>query len=313
MGSGPGTKKILVIGAAGMVGGNLLRLAPRHPCDVIPAFHDHVPRADRATGLQLDLTAPDAWRTVVDCRPVCVVNLSCLGVAQSETDPERAHAVHVSGVWELACACRDHGLRLIHLSTDMVYSGRKVIPYTLDDEPDPVSVYGRTKLDGEKAVRDAGCNHVIVRSALVLGRDRFRRRGFLEWMIDKAEKGETLPLYADQQRTPIAVDDLTDVIFRLADSSYTGTLLAGGDEGFNRVELGRKLLSAMDRSHELIQPIRAAEQQSPVPLQLDLRLDNGRLKEVLGDMRFTRIDDYFAGLFRPPHPIPLPQRGEGIP
>jgi hypothetical protein len=54
----------------------------------------------------------------------------------------------------------------------------------------------------------------------------------------------------------------------------------------------------MGRSHELIQPIRAAEQQSPVPLQLDLRLDNSRLQEVLGGIEFTRIDDYFAGLFK---------------
>jgi len=288
---------MLVIGAAGLVGGNLLRLSPRYPYDVIPAFHDYVPQEYRATGLQLDITAPNAWRTVVDRRPGCVVNLSCVGVAQSESSPERAHAVHVSGVRELARACRDHGLRLIHLSTDMVYSGRKGIPYTLDDVPDPVSVYGRTKLEGEKALKEAGCNHVIVRSALVLGRDRFRQRGFLEWMIDKATKGEPLPLYADQLRTPIVVDDLVDVIFRLADSSYTGTILAGGDEGMNRVEIGRKLVSAMERSHELIQPIYAAEQRSSVPLQLDLRLDNAALKEVVAREKFMRIGNYMEKLF----------------
>jgi dTDP-4-dehydrorhamnose reductase len=206
---------------------------------------------------------------------------------------------------ELARACRDHGIRLIHLSTDMVYSGRKGAPYTLDHEPDPVSVYGRTKLEGETAVREAGCNHVIVRSALVLGRDRFRRRGFLEWMVDKAEHGAKLPLYADQLRTPIVVDDLVDVIFRLAESAFNGVLLAGGDEGLSRVEIGEKLVSSMNLPHELVEPVLAAEQQSPVPLQLDLRLDNSRLKEVLGGIGFTRIDDYFAGLFRSPHPGPL--------
>jgi len=297
VGSDPGTKRILVIGAAGLVGGNLLRLSPHYPFVVIPAFHSYVPEEYRAAGLQLDVTGPHAGKRLADLRPDCVVNLSCRGVAQAEADPDQAHAVHISGARELARACRDHGIRLVHLSTDMVYSGRKGVPYTLDDEPDPVSVYGRTKLEGEKAVREAGCSHAIVRSALVLGRDRFRRRGFLEWMIDKAERGETLPLYADQLRTPLVVDDLVDVIFRLTDSSFTGTLLACSDEGLNRVEMGGKLLSAMDRSHELIQPIRAAEQQSPVPLQLDLRLDNSRLKEVLGGMGFARIEEYFEKLF----------------
>lgn len=289
---------MLVIGATGLVGVNLLRLSSRYPYIITPAFHDYVPHEYRATGIQLDITAPHAEKRLADLRAGCVVNLSCLGVAQSEADPERAHAVHLSGVQELARSCSDLGIRLVHLSSDMVYSGKKGVPYTLDDEPDPVSVYGRTKLDGERAIQDAGCNHVIVRSALVLGRDKFRRRGFLEWMVDKAEKGETLPLYADQLRTPIVVDDLVDVIFRLAAAPFNGVLLAGGDEGLNRVGMGMKLLSALGRSHELIQPIRTAEQQSPVPLQLDLRLDNSRLKGILGGMGFARIDDYFAGLFK---------------
>ena len=288
---------MLVIGAAGLVGGNLLHLSSNYPYAIIPAFHTYIPEEYRETGLRLDITRHDVKRSLADLRPDCVVNLSCMEVAQSEADPARAGEVHAAGVSEIARVCRDHGIRLIHFSTDMVYSGEKGIPYTLEDEPDPVSVYGRTKLEGEKALKEAGCNHVIVRSALVLGRDRFRQRGFLEWMIDKATKGEPLPLYADQLRTPIVVDDLVDVIFRLADSSYTGTILVGGDEGMNRVEIGRKLVSAMERSHELIQPIYAAEQRSSVPLQLDLRLDNAALKEVVAREKFMRIGNYMEKLF----------------
>jgi dTDP-4-dehydrorhamnose reductase len=302
VGIGPGTKRILVIGSAGLLGGNLLRLSPHYSFVVIPAFHAYIPEEYRAVGLQLDITGSHVGKKVANCRPDCVVNLSCMGVAQAEADPDQAHAIHISGARELARACRDHGIRLVHLSTDMVYSGRKGAPYTLDDEPDPVSVYGCTKLEGEKAVGEAGCNHVIVRSALVLGRDRFRRRGFLEWMVATAEKGEKLPLYADQLRTPITVDDLVDVIFRLADSSYTGVLLAGGDEGLSRVEMGRQLISAMGRSHASIQPICAAQQKSTVPLQLDLRLDNSSLKKIVGGKELTRLDEYFAGLFKSPHP-----------
>jgi dTDP-4-dehydrorhamnose reductase len=109
----------------------------------------------------------------------------------------------------------------------------------------------------------------------------------------------------------MVVDDLVDVIFRLADSSYTGILLAGGDEGCNRVEIGEELLSSLRLPHSLIKPILAAEQKASVPLQLDLRLDNGSLKKIIGGKELTRLDDYFAGLFKPPHPTSLPQRGEG--
>lgn len=313
MGGDPGTKRILVIGSAGLVGGNLLRLSSRYPYSIIPTFHDYIPEAYRTTGLQLDITGPNIERSLADLRPACVVNLSCMGVAQAEADPDQAHAVHAAGVRELARASRDHGIRLVHFSTDMVYSGEKGMPYTLQDEPDPISVYGRTKLAGEEAILKIGGNFIILRSALVLGRGRFRKGGFLDWMIDKAEKGEALTLYADQLRTPIVVDDLVDIIFKLAASSYIGTLPAGGDEGFNRVEIGEKLLSSLRLPHSLIKPILAAEQKSSVPLQRDLRLDNARLKKILGGKKFMRLDDYFAGLFKPPHPIPLPQRGEGDP
>jgi hypothetical protein len=93
-----------------------------------------------------------------------------------------------------------------------------------------------------------------------------------------------------------------DVIFRLAVAPFNGVLLAGGDEGLNRVKMGGKLLSAMGRSHALIQPIYAAEQKSTVPLQLDLRLDNSSLKKIVGGKELTRLDEYFAGLFKSPHP-----------
>ena len=288
---------MLVIGASGLVGGNLLHLSPHYQCVVIPAFHKYFPGEYRETALELDITDPHAVQKGLEVLQLdCVVNLSCMEVAQAETDPERARQVHADGVQELASACKDYNIRFIHLSTDMVYSGEKGMPYTLQDEPDPISVYGRTKLEGEKAIQGTGCNFVILRSALVLGRGRFRKGGFLDWMVEKIVKGEKIPLYADQLRTPIVVDDLVDVIFRLAASSFTGTLLVGGDEGLNRVEVGEKLLSSMRLPRELIKPILAAEQKSFVPLQRDLRLDNTTLKEIVAREKFMRIEDYFLRL-----------------
>lgn len=289
---------MLVIGASGLVGGNLLHLSARYPWVTIPAFHDYIPHLYRESGLTLDITSPREVRSRLEAvSPDCVVNLSCMGVTQSETDPGGAHQVHADGVKELACACKEHNIRLIHFSTDMVYSGEKGSPYTLDDEPDPVSVYGCTKLEGEEAIQSTGCNFVILRTALVIGRGRFKKGGFLDWMVDRAESGEKLTLYADQLRTPMVVDDLVEIIFRLAASSFTGILLAGGDEGLNRVEIGEKLLSSLRLPHSLIKSILTAEQKSSVPLQRDLRLDNAALKEVVVREKFMRIGDYMEKLF----------------
>jgi dTDP-4-dehydrorhamnose reductase len=214
-------------------------------------------------------------------------------VAVCEREPRNAYKVQVDGVRVLARACKEFDVRLIHLSSDMVYSGNKGAPYTLDDVPDPISVYGKTKWEGERALQEVQGDYVIVRSAIVLGRGRFRKTGFLDWMVERAQKDEELPLYVDQWRSPIVVDDLVEVIFKLASSSFCGVLLAGGEEGINRVEMGKRLLVAMGKPHDIIRPVSVDSIESGVSLQKDLRLDNSKLKEVVGKEKFMGIGEYF--------------------
>ena len=288
-------KKILIIGSSGLVGSNLLSFCPTDSFLTIPTFHRYLPDAYRQTGLYLDITNPAALReTVKTVKPDCVVNLSCMEVARCEDDPAGAYQVQVAGVRDLARTCKENNMRLIQLSTDMVYSGEKGTPYTLQDTPDPISVYGKTKLSGERAIEEVGGNYVIVRSGLVLGRGRFRRGGFLDWMVERIAGEEKLPLFTDQLRTPMVVDDLIDTIFTLAESPFAGILLAGGDEAVNRVEIGEKLLHAMGVSRALIKPVAMDSVKQTVPLHRDLRLDNAALKAVVGRECFTSIDDYFA-------------------
>jgi len=296
------TKKILIIGSSGLVGSNLLFFRSRYSFLTIPTFHHYLPDEYRQTGLHLDITNPKALReSLKTVDPDCVVNLSCLEVAFCEKDPERAYQVQVAGVRDLARTCKEYNIRLIHLSTDMVYSGNKGTPYMLSDVPDPISVYGQTKLAGEEAIQEIGGSYVIIRSALVLGRGRFRRSGFLDWMVERIAGGKELPLFTDQLRTPMVVDDLIDTVFALAESSFTGILLAGGDEGVNRVEIGEMLLPAMGVSCECIKPVAMDSLEHAVPLQRDLRLDSAQLKEVLGRGKFTGIGDYFKKAFGGAH------------
>jgi dTDP-4-dehydrorhamnose reductase len=140
-------KKIVIIGSSGLVGGNLLAFSSRYPFLTTPTFHHFIPDTFQKTGLHLDITNPNSLREVLETvQPDCVVNLSCMEVVRCEKEPDRAHQLQVMGVKDLAGVCNEYNIRLIHLSTDMVYSGEKGSPYTLKDEPDPVSVYGRTKL-----------------------------------------------------------------------------------------------------------------------------------------------------------------------
>ena len=148
------SKKILVIGSSGLVGGNLLYSHSPYSSLIVSAFHSYIPDEYKETGLQVDITDPTSVIDSINTtEPDCVVNLSCVAVAECEREPEKAHRVQVEGVGNLARACKNFTIRLIHISSDMVYRGNKGTPYTLDDKPDPISVYGEKNLKGRRRFR----------------------------------------------------------------------------------------------------------------------------------------------------------------
>ncbi len=152
--------KILITGAAGLVGSHLARrLANEH----------HVLALQHA---DLDITDQEAVRrTVIDAQPALIMNCAVLQVDESERNLAKAQAVNVDGPRYLAEAASEVGAEIVHFSTQYAFAGEPLerTPYTIDDEPNPVNVYGRTKVAGEAAVRAACARSYIVRTSWVYG------------------------------------------------------------------------------------------------------------------------------------------------
>lgn len=161
-------REIMVVGAGGMLGTALQQVAPHHGLTVRPH-----------TEAQLDITDQAAIRTAVGsfARHVfragiagAVVNAAAYtNVEAAEDDSDRAHLVNATAAGWLAAAARDEGLAFVHVSTDFVFDGEKPGPYTEDDTPNPLSVYGASKLAGERAVAAAYPQALIIRTAWVFG------------------------------------------------------------------------------------------------------------------------------------------------
>ena len=151
--------KIAIVGASGLVGKEFARqLASAH--DVSPFPHAEFDITDRES------TA----RKIFELQPDLIINCAVLGVDYCEREPELARAVNSRGPENLAKAAAAINTPLVHLSSNYVFDGeRKDGLYTVDDLPRPISVYGRTKLDGEDAVRAATDRHFIVRTSWVFG------------------------------------------------------------------------------------------------------------------------------------------------
>src|SRR5271170_1872080 len=150
--------KLLVLGAGGQVGRELCRLD-------WPAGYS-IAAFDRAG---LDIAQREAVAgAVARERPDIVINAAAYtAVDRAESEPDAAWASNCSGPANLAAACHDAAIPLIHLSTDYVFDGSKLGPYREDDPVKPLGVYGESKEAGERAVRDALTEHVILRTAWV--------------------------------------------------------------------------------------------------------------------------------------------------
>ena len=189
-----------------------------------------------------------------------VVNCAAYtNVDGAEQDPETAHAVNATGAGHVARACAAAGARLLHISTDYVFSGDfgggSARPYELDDTTDPLNVYGRSKLAGEHAVAAALPTATVVRTSWVYtgaaaGSD------FAAVMARKAREGQAVDVVSDQVGSPTYTGDLVAALLQIIDDDVQAPLLhaANGGAG-SRYEQARAVYAAVGADPELVRPV----------------------------------------------------------
>ncbi len=195
--------KILLFGANGQVGWELQRaLAPLG--DVVALD------ADSSAPLIADFTHPEALAaTVRALAPQIVVNAAAhTAVDRAESEPDLAHTINAAAPAVLAREAASLGAWLVHYSTDYVFDGSGHAPWTEDSPTGPLSVYGRTKLEGEMAVRTSGCRHLLLRTSWVYAA---RGSNFARTMLRLAAERDHLSVIDDQFGAPTGADLLADV------------------------------------------------------------------------------------------------------
>ena len=192
--------KLLVLGAGGQVGRELCRL--RWPTGY------SITALDRPG---IDIADRDAVFGLVDCeRPDCVINAAAYtAVDRAESEPDAAWATNCTGPAHLAAACREAAIALIHLSTDYVYDGSKPGPYVEDDPVNPLGAYGYSKEAGDRAIRQALREHVILRTAWVYSA---HGHNFVKTMLRLAAERPVLRVVADQTGSPTGAADIAAAI-----------------------------------------------------------------------------------------------------
>jgi dTDP-4-dehydrorhamnose reductase len=271
---------VLVFGAAGQVGRELVDL--------------RWPDGLRAVGLDraaTDITDPDAVaRALGAARPALVVNAAAYtAVDKAEQDEARAVAINRDGAANLAGACAERRLPLIHLSTDYVFDGSQPGSYHEDDPVCPLGVYGASKQAGEAAIRDVLPRHVILRTAWVFG---VHGNNFVKTMLRLGAERPALRIVADQLGCPTEAADIARAIARIAAAvldtqgpQYFGTFHYAGQpptswHGFAE-EIFRRV-AASGRPVPTLDAIATADYPTPARRPANSVLDSGKLGRIYG-------------------------------
>ena len=217
----------LVLGAGGMLGGA-----------VTEALEEAYPGTIAATRAEADVT--DRFRLEAELerlRPGVVINCAAYtDVDGCEIDRDRARRVNAEGAGNVAT-----GSRVVQVSTDFVFDGRRSAPYTEDVPPAPLSEYGRTKLDGERRVAAATSEHLIVRTSWLYGRGR---GNFVDSIRTRAANGGTLRVVNDQFGSPTYAVDLARALLLLIGRNARGLVHFANAGVCSRYDLAREILAA---------------------------------------------------------------------
>ncbi len=275
--------KTLVFGADGQLGTEL--------CEAFACFSDVVPSRIQ------DFDMSDVSRVrerVASFAPDLVVNAAAFtDVDGAEGKPAVAQAVNADAVAMLGQECRQRRIGLVHYSTDFVFDGRKGQPYVETDEAAPLSVYGRSKLDGELALSDPSIPAIVLRTAWVYMPSK---KSFVSSILRLARERESLRIVSDQVGNPTYAKDLATatalVVFGARKNLYEsflgwhGVYHVAGAGSCNRYEFAQAIVAMDPRKHEhrirMLEAIASSDYPLPATRPLFAPLDCTKASEVLG-------------------------------
>jgi len=268
-------KKILIIGR-GFLGDYIFQELKRQPNKIFTTIHKNA----SGDNIFLDISNSKMVEQVFDeINPDIVINCAAnTNVDYLEENPQQAYDVNSLGPKNLAILCSEKKSRLIHVSTDGIFDGKKGM-YKENDVPNPVNVYGRSKLDGEKLIHEYSSNYVILRTNFFgfHGQNRF----LFNWMFNSLKNNEKIIGFEDAFFNPLEISNLATMIEEIAFSKYQGIIHLSSDSIVNKYQFALKIAEEFQFDKSLI--IKGSITNSNLKAQrpADTTLDNTKAKFLL--------------------------------
>ena len=252
--------RVLIIGASGFIGQYLVRrLSGTLGHEVSGTFLSRAPGDDVNSWHRVELTDAAGLEQVFrSSRPDVVLHLAAIAdVGRAERDPEQATAVNVIATSTIARLCQQQGAKLVFVSTEYVFDGRRGL-YREDDSPNPTTHYGRTKWEAEQAVARLASRFSILRTSIVYGWPAQGQRNFVPWLLERLRNGHPYYGSAEVFRTPVYVEHLVDGIARLVEEDHLGIHHVAGRDWVSMYDFGAAVAERFNLDRGLVIPLDTA-------------------------------------------------------
>lgn len=249
---------ILVTGANGLVGQKIIEQLNEKPIQVIATGKgpSRIPETQNAIYIPLDITQKNEINHLFDNFPIQQV-IHCAAVTNvdyCELNPLECQKGNVDAVEYLIQACEKHATKLIHVSTDFIFDGTEG-PYDEEAKPNPLSIYGNSKLQAEELVMKSKISWAIARTILVYGVSKdMSRSNIVLWVKKSLEENKPINVVIDQLRTPTLADDVAQGLILIALKNAEGIFNIGGPDKMTIFEIAMQVAKFWNLDTDLIKP-----------------------------------------------------------
>ncbi|NQU39810.1 MAG: NAD(P)-dependent oxidoreductase [Lentisphaerae bacterium] len=271
-----GKGRILVTGASGFLGWNLLQA--RWPeWEWIGCSQSQDPGLADLALVHCDLTAPGAAERLIEqTQPDVVIHTAAQTWLDScEIDPAATHPINAAVPAELARHCQTKGIKLVFTSSDMVFDGLRP-PYTEEDKRQPINIYGRQKAEAEDRVLQLAPSAAICRMPLMFGSPGPCARNFLPDWLAALKAGRRVSAFVDEIRTPASAATAVAGLRLAVERDVVGLLHLGGRESLSRHAFAQQLCEVWGMNQDGLQPVHQADLDFKAPRPADTSMDSSR-------------------------------------
>ena len=269
--------KILLTGGSGLFGRAFAELIKdRTSHDIYATYNENI--VDSEEAVFLDITDKKRVEEVIKkLQPDVVVHAAAFtNVDKCEVEKEKAYDINAEGTKNVAMASNEIGAKMIYISTDYVFDGTKGF-YEEKDKTNPISYYGLTKLEGEKAVQEICNDFIIARTSVIYGA---HKKNFATWVIKELREENQIKIITDQWVSPTLNVDLAEQILALIEKDEKGIFHTAGGERINRYDFVVEMARVFDFNEKLIIPATSKEMNWIAKRPMDSSLNVSKISKI---------------------------------